>query len=418
MIDHRGARNTIHDINHRINLTPHDRTLALSNLSFDLSVWDIFGTLTAGATLVLPNPGTQRDPHHWNTLIHHHHITIWNSVPALFELLTEHRHHTHDHTPTLRTALLSGDWIPLTLPPRAHTTFPHLTLHSLGGATEASIWSIHHPITTINPQWTSIPYGKPLTNQTLHILDHHQKPRPPYTTGHIHIGGTGTALGYWKDPHKTNNAFTTNPHTHQRLYRTGDLGRYWPDGTIEFLGREDQQTKINGYRIEPGEIDNTLTTHPHIHTTLTTTHTNPTTNTRQLTTYIIPTNPTTPPNPQDIRNWLHTKLPHYMIPTHIITLDKLPLTPNGKINHKALPHPTTQPHNTTHTPPTTPTEHTLTTIWTQLLNPPHPLSTTHNLFQLGADSLLALRATAQADQHGLHLTLPDIFNNPTINQQA
>ncbi|WP_328941211.1 AMP-binding protein [Streptomyces sp. NBC_00250] len=203
MIDHRGALNTIHDINNRTQLTPHDTILGISSLSFDLSVWDIFGTLTAGATLVLPNPGTQRDPHHWNHLITHHHITTWNSVPALFELLTEHRNQNNTPTnTTLKTALLSGDWIPLTLPQRAKNTFPHLQLHSLGGATEASIWSIHHPITTTPEEWTSIPYGKPLTNQTMHILDHHQNPRPPYTTGHIHIGGTGVALGYWKDPQK------------------------------------------------------------------------------------------------------------------------------------------------------------------------------------------------------------------------
>ncbi|MFJ4953903.1 AMP-binding protein, partial [Streptomyces sp. NPDC088760] len=328
MIDHRGARNTIEDINQRIALTPQDRVLAVSSLSFDLSVWDIFGTLATGAALVLPDPGTERDPQHWSDLADTHTVTVWNSVPALFELYTEHRTQQHQPKTGLRTAMLSGDWIPLTLPERAWKTFPGIHLHSLGGATEASIWSIHHPITHLDPTWTSIPYGTALTNQTMHVLDHQMRTRPPHATGDIYIGGLGTAHGYWKDHDKTTTSFITHPHTGQRLYRTGDLGRYHPDGTIEFLGRQDHQVKINGYRIELGEIDTALTTHPHVTNAVTTTDTTPQ-GTKRLITYLT-LDATV--ETEHLREWLRAKIPAYMVPPVLVVLDDIPLSSNGKID--------------------------------------------------------------------------------------
>ncbi|WP_414575218.1 amino acid adenylation domain-containing protein [Anabaena sp. CCY 9402-a] len=272
MIDHQGAVNTILDINQRFGVTANDRVLAVSSLSFDLSVYDIFGTLAAGGTIVIPDSGN--DPTHWMQLINQHQVTIWNSVPALMQLLLDT---SPTQNQTLRLILLSGDWIPLTLPPRIRSQFNHPQIISLGGATEASIWSIFYPIGEIDPNWKSIPYGYSLTNQQVYVLNHSLEPCPTWAIGEIYIGGLGVAKGYWQNPELTTEIFIRDwglgenfpptplhPHTPTPLYKTGDLGRYLPDGTIEFLGREDFQVKVNGYRIELGEIEAALQQHPAI----------------------------------------------------------------------------------------------------------------------------------------------------------
>ena len=141
---------------------------------------------------------------------------------------------------------------------------PGARVVSLGGATEASIWSITHPIERVDPGWSSIPYGTPLANQSFAVLDRQMCPRPVWATGDLYIGGLGLAAGYWRDPDKTARSFVHHPVTGERLYRTGDLGRYLPDGTIEFLGREDSQVKVQGFRIELGEIEAALRRHPAI----------------------------------------------------------------------------------------------------------------------------------------------------------
>jgi len=304
MIDHRGVVNTVLDINQRFEVGPSDRILALSALSFDLSVYDIFGTLAAGATIVMPDARQHRDPAHWVDLLNTHRITLWNSVPALMALfLTEPERHP-DHAQSLRQVLLSGDWLPLSLPKQIQQAFPAAQVTSLGGATEASIWSIAYPIQTVDPTWSSIPYGRPLANQQWYVLNENRQPCPIWVPGQLYIGGKGLAKGYWQQPEKTAEVFVQNPFeegarfqvlgtgsqvsgtgsqeqpdtrhptpippsTHPpshppTLYKTGDLGRYRPDGTIEFLGREDFQVKLNGYRIELGEIEAALLQHPAI----------------------------------------------------------------------------------------------------------------------------------------------------------
>ena len=285
MISHQGAVNTILDINQRFGITEQDSVLGLSSLSFDLSVYDIFGTLAAGATLVIPDAELTKDPAHWANLIHQHKVTIWNSVPALMQLLVEHLEATEQKTDSLRLVLMSGDWIPLNLPERIWNRFNNTQTNteiiSLGGATEASIWSIAYPIKEINPDWKSIPYGYPLKNQQFYVLNEAMEPCPIWVTGQLYIGGIGLAQGYLNQPQLTAEKFinytfveetSPRPYGHpspyqgegkvKRLYKTGDLGRYLPDGTIEFLGREDFQVKVNGYRIELGEIETVLLKNP------------------------------------------------------------------------------------------------------------------------------------------------------------
>ncbi len=263
MIDHRGAVNTVLDINRRFAVGPRDAVLAISALSFDLSVYDIFGLLAAGGRIVMPEPGSGRDAARWAELLRDERVTLWNTVPALLEMLVDHAAgRAGAVSPTLRLALLSGDWIPVALPDRARLLAPALQVVSLGGATEASIWSILYPIGEVAPEWTSIPYGRPLANQTFAVLDEQLAPRPIWVPGALHIGGSGVALGYWRDEERTAASFPRHPQSGERLYRTGDLGRYLPDGNLEFLGREDFQVKIQGFRIELGEIEAALSHHP------------------------------------------------------------------------------------------------------------------------------------------------------------
>ena len=268
VISHRGARVTIDDILGRFGIGPADRVLGLANLDFDLSVFDIFGTLATGAGLVLPDPARRGDPAHWAELAARHGVTVWNSVPAQLQMLVQYlRANDPEAAPDLvqlRLAMLSGDWIPVTLPGHVRALLPGVALHSLGGATEASIWSIHYPIDQVPDGWRSIPYGMPLANQRWHVRDELGRDRPDWVPGELYIGGAGVALGYLGDPARTAERFSTDPDTGERLYRTGDLGRYLPGGVIEFLGREDLQVKIRGHRIELAEVEAALAGHAEV----------------------------------------------------------------------------------------------------------------------------------------------------------
>ncbi|WP_158581589.1 non-ribosomal peptide synthetase [Actinomadura spongiicola] len=262
-VSHRAALNTCVDIVERFAIGPNDRVLGVSSLSFDLSVFDIFGVLGVGGVLVLPDPTRRADPAHWTDLVDEHGITLWNSVPALMELVVDHVERTGSpKTLPFGRVLLSGDWIPVSLPDRLRALAPDAWVVSLGGATEAGIWSIAYPIERVDPSWESVPYGRPLRNQWFEVLNERFEPCPTWVTGELFIGGVGLAEGYWRDPDRTLAQFVSHPGDGRRLYRTGDLGRYLPDGTIQFLGRHDHQVKVGGHRIELGEIEHALRAAP------------------------------------------------------------------------------------------------------------------------------------------------------------
>ncbi|MEM9273746.1 MAG: amino acid adenylation domain-containing protein, partial [Cyanobacteria bacterium P01_F01_bin.143] len=282
-ISHQGAVNTILDINRRFEIKNSDLILALSSLSFDLSVYDIFGTLAAGGTIVIPDKDATKDATVWRKLVEQRQITIWNSVPALMEMLVEDSDFNNS---SLRLVMLSGDWINLGLRDRIKNNYPNASVVSLGGATEASIWSIFYPIENVDQNWKSIPYGRPLANQYFKILNNNLESCPLWVTGDLYIVGQGLAECYWQDPEKTDASFIIHPQTQERLYKTGDLGRYLPDKNIEFLGREDFQVKVNGYRIELGEIEAALQQHPRVEKVLVDAVGD--TSNKQLVAYLIP----------------------------------------------------------------------------------------------------------------------------------
>ncbi|MBJ9978491.1 amino acid adenylation domain-containing protein [Pseudomonas sp. S75] len=341
-IDHQGACNTLLDLNNRFAVNAQDRVFGLSSLSFDLSVFDIFGTLAAGAALVIPGKKATHNPSEWCRLIVEHGVTIWNSVPALMGLLVDYAHDRKlDVSATMRLVMLSGDWIPLPLVTRVRNALPRAELISLGGATEVSIWSVFYPVETVPQGWLSVPYGGPLENQSCYILDDKGNDCPDWVTGELYIGGRGLAKAYWGDAEKTAKSFIQHPHTAERIYKTGDLARFRPEGLIEFIGRKDTQVKLHGNRIELGEIDSAVA--PLLASQCITCLEKRAGKVDALVSYVVAS---TEAGGLDeagaselkarIRKHLLASLPSYMVPKEIILIDRVPLTGNGKVDRQML----------------------------------------------------------------------------------
>ncbi|HBN10677.1 MAG TPA: hypothetical protein DD392_01665, partial [Ruminococcus sp.] len=254
VISHDSACNTILDINERFCITYKDKLIGISSFSFDLSVYDIFGALSSGAELKLAP--SAYDMHLIKKMMASGDITVWNTVPSIMELLISNI--DNDFTDdSLRAVMLSGDWIPLNLPEKIKKHFPNADVYSLGGATEASIWSIYYPVDSIEDSWNSIPYGYPLENQNIWILDENNNICPPNVRGEICIGGRGVAKGYLNDKERTEKSFFVHK-TLGYIYKTGDIGMLSDRKWVIFLGRKDFQVKLHGYRIELGEIESCL----------------------------------------------------------------------------------------------------------------------------------------------------------------
>jgi epothilone synthetase B len=291
MVEHQSVVNRVLDINERFEVSPADRIFAISAMHHDLSVYDLFGAVAAGATLVIPLANRLRDPGHWADLIRREHVTVWNSVPAYMEMLVEHLESRVPEAKSplpLRLVILSGDFIPVTLPARLRALVPGVRVVSAGGPTETTIWDIAYPIERVEPGWKSIPYGLPLANAQYHVLDDRGRDRPVWAVGELYIGGVGLARGYWGDGERTAEVFVRHPRTGQRVYRSGDFGCYLPDGSIQIVGRRDAQVKIRGHRIELGEIESTLLEHPRVRAVAVAAVGEPSGH-RRLVAYVVPT---------------------------------------------------------------------------------------------------------------------------------
>jgi amino acid adenylation domain-containing protein len=421
-IEHHSAVNTLWDMEQRFTVQPQDRVLAISSLSFDLSVYDMFGCLGSGGTAILPRTSTCPEPEQWLELIAQSQVTIWNSAPALLELLVNYIvGFERQLPPSLRLVLLSGDRINPNLVVQLQNLNPELQIVSLGGATEASIWSICYPITS---KWSAeqlIPYGRPLHNQTFYILDDQQQLAPIGVTGELYIGGVGVARGYLHRQELTSTKFITDSFSANptaRLYKTGDLGRYLEDGAIEFLGRIDNQVKIKGIRIELGEIETALLQCPEIQETLVTVNA-PNAEQKSLVAYLI-LKPNSTLTSQQLRSFLAAQLPEYAIPADFIFTNTFPLTPNGKVDLKALLGTSAKKLSVmgNSLPLQSPLEFKLSQIWSEVLNV-QPIARDDDFFALGGNSLLALRLFERIQKSfGVNLPLATLFAAPTIAQLA
>lgn len=394
MISHRNASNTVIDINRRFNVTKDDAVLSVAPAGFDLSVYDYFGLLSVGGRVVFKRSESTNDPQAWYEELATQDVTIWNSVPAPMKALVD-KNTTKLASTQLRLVLMSGDWIPVDLPGRIQEILPECDVISLGGATEGSIWSIFYPIHQVDEKWSSIPYGKPLANQRFHVLNEWLSHCPKWVTGELYIAGDGVAQGYIGDLEKTTQRFFNHPETGEKLYKTGDLGKYLEDGYIEILGREDNQVKINGYRVELGEVEVCLLTHDKVSHVVVGAPIHPKTGQRHIVAWIVPIGQDSDLNGEELQEQLkelaQNQLPNYMFPTYYILLQSMPLTSNGKINHSELPSPWLNIENDERNAvePSNDVEARLLNIWKNQLQH-EDLDVSSGFFDIGGDSLHAV----------------------------
>jgi amino acid adenylation domain-containing protein len=405
VVRHRGAVNNLCDLNTRYGVGPGDSVLALSSTSFDMSVYELLGVTGAGGTVILPEPELLRDPAHWAELLVDHGVTVWNSAPAILELLLDHLEQSIDGQPdTLRVALLGGDWIPVSMPDRLRALAPGVRFVSLGGATEASIHSIVYEVDAVDPQWTAIPYGTPLANQQAFILDDTLQPVPIGVPGELFLGGVGLAAGYLERPELTAEKFL--PWRGRTVYRTGDLARWRTDGVIELLGRKDFMVKINGVRIELGEVESALRGHPGIADAVALARTDDLGD-RQLVGFVVGHGSV---DTDELRAFVEDRLPSAMVPAQLVVLDAFPLNPNGKVDRRALADAAARRTVVVSEPPRGPLEEQIAQAWQRILGLPE-CNRTDDFFALGGDSFKAVRL---ARAMGVRLPVVEVFRNPTI----
>ena len=338
LLNHEGRINNFCDFNSRFSITSNDKVLAISSVSFDMSAYDILGSMIVGSGIVLPDPLLAKQPFHWLELIEKYNVTIWHSVPVLLDLLCKcYRHRKTIKINSIRLVLLGGDWIPVSLPGDFREINNKALIVSLGGATEVSMDSIIYLIENINPDWKSIPYGKPMRNQKAYVLDKNRQLMPIGFPGELYLGGVGVGDGYYLNPEATNKHFFQNPWVDDpkaKIYKTGDLAFFEPDGTIILLGRMDFQVKINGTRVGLGEIEHCLLNYKGIKQAVAVAY-KAGVNTK-IAVYVEYQSEKSVPTENELIQYLANKLPKSHIPAHIVLTNSIPVTPNGKIDRKIL----------------------------------------------------------------------------------
>ncbi len=408
---HAGLRNRLQWMQEAYVLTPADRVLQKTPISFDVSVWEFFWPLLAGAELVMAEPGAHKDPARLLDHIDQYGITTLHFVPPLLQAFVDHPGVARGRS--LRQILCSGEALPATLPPRVQQHWPHVTLHNLYGPTEAAIdvtaW------TCPTPPPPTVPIGRPIANLQCYILDPQGEPVPIGVPGECYLGGIGVGRGYHRRPELTAERFVPDPFSAQpgqRLYRTGDLVRFRPDGAIDYLGRLDQQVKIRGVRIELGEVEAALRQQPGIREAVVVARRDGQAGARLIA--YVTTDPDRPWETAALKSALARTLPEYLVPAIIIPLAQLPLSPNGKVDRKALPAPEWDTQRTqAYEAPATETEEQLAAIWAQVLGLPQ-VGRHDNFFELGGDSITSLQVLAKAHREGITLTPKQLFEQPTI----
>jgi mycobactin phenyloxazoline synthetase len=381
-ITHAQAANTIEDLVARYAIDGADRTLALSALDFDLSVFDIFAPLMAGGAIVTVDEAAGRDAAAWIELVREHDVSILDCVPALLDMLLSAGEQAALPA-SLRLVLTGGDWVGTDLPGRLHAALPACRFVALGGATEASIYSNRFEVEGAAPAgWVSIPYGTPLRNQRFRIVDAQGRDCPDWVAGELWIGGAGVAVGYRGEPERTAARFVE--HDGVRWYRTGDRARYRADGVVEFLGRGDDQVKLRGYRIELGEVEATLAEHPDVRAAVALVdRSGPA---ARLCAAVVGSHDV---DTAAVRAFAAQRLPAYMVPEHVLALEALPLTANGKVDRRALGALAATGRGATgRVAPRTPLEEAIAHVWSEALAGV-AVGADDDYFLLGGDSVLA-----------------------------
>ncbi len=424
MVRHRNAVNFFTGMDRAIGRGP-GVWLAVTSISFDISVLELFWTLTRGFTVVLqgdeatgarlralrPHPPASRGGDYTGAgQILRHGVTHFQCTPSLAGMMLQDPK-TRDALRRVKHFLFGGEPLP---PALIGQLAGSGEIFNMYGPTETTVWSTVHPVTR---HGGTIAIGRPIANTEIYLLDPQLQPVPIGVPGELFIGGAGVARGYLNRPELTEEGFIRHPFSDDpdaRLYRTGDLARYQADGTIEFLGRVDHQVKVRGFRIELGEIEAALRQHPSVReSAVAVWEVGP--NDKRLVGYLV-ARPGPKPKPVELRRFLQGKLPEYMVPSTFVHLDTLPLTPNGKIDRKALPAPEVVrlAAEAGDAPPQTPLEQTIAAVWQELLRVER-IGLHDDFFARGGTPLLASEAHARlCEALGMEFPLIKLFQFCTI----
>jgi amino acid adenylation domain-containing protein len=413
---HEAVSNRILWMQDQYPLEASDRVLQKTPYSFDVSVWEFFWPIAFGATLVIAEPGGHKDSTYIANLIGAERITTIHFVPSMLREFLEAGN--LNRCGSLKRVFSSGEALPPDLRQKFYQRLG-AELHNLYGPTEAAVDVTYWDCGNQAPCPT-VPIGRPISNVKAYILDRHLAPVPIGAAGELHIGGIAVARGYLNRPELSATRFIPDPFDKDpsaRLYKTGDRARFLADGNIEYLGRLDNQVKLRGFRIEPGEIESVILQSAHVRSAVVALREDGPLG-KRLMAYVVPA--VTGLDAQAMRSFLKERLPDYMIPSHFVFLDSLPLLPNGKVNRAGLPVPqqwTTAPEGQ-YAAPSDAIEGRLVEIWETLLAT-RPIGVNHNFFDLGGHSMLLARLLFQVERaFNQSLSVATVFQKPTIAQLA
>ncbi len=410
MCSHRGIVNRLRWMQDAYRLEPGDRVLLKTPYSFDVSVWELFWPLAFGARLVIARPEGHRDTDYLRAVLDREAISTLHFVPSMLRIFLD-QGGLGGH-PNLRRVFASGEALPRALA-RRFLAASSAELHNLYGPTEAAVDVTYHPC---RPGEKTVPIGRPIANIGIHLLDRRLRPVPIGVPGELLIGGVGLARGYLGRPGLTAQRFVPDAVSGaagERLYRTGDRARRLSGGEVDYLGRDDHQIKIRGFRVELGEIETALLEDPALRQAIVTVSDG------RLVAYVVSAPEAETPRAQDLRASLSHSLPDHMVPATFVPLDSLPLLPNGKIDRKALPAPGSARAELERrlSEPRTDAERTLCGLWAEVLGLGR-VGIHDNFFELGGDSILSIRIVSRARRQSLLLTARDFFQHQTVSELA
>lgn len=412
---HRGICNRLLWMQKEYPLYAQDHVLQKTPYSFDVSVWELFWPLITGACLVVARPEGHKDPAYIADVIKRESISVVHFVPSMLQAFLNEP--DIELCTSLRRIICSGEALSYPLQERCFARLK-AQLHNLYGPTETAV-EVTAWLCERESRLRTVPIGYPIANTQMHILDEHLQPVPLGSAGELHIGGVQVGRGYWRRPELTAEKFIRDPFSPDssaRLYKTGDIARYLPDGAIEYLGRMDHQVKINGVRIEVGEIENALLSHPQVREAVVVPRQHDAGGQR-LIAYLVSSTERRP-SLSEIRDSMRQRLPAYMVPAHFVFLPSLPLTFNGKLDRLALPVPA-EADIRDETPlalPQTTMEVQIADIWQTVLGIKQ-IGIHDSFFDLGGNSLLATQIVLRV-REAFHVTiaLHDVFRAPTVAQ--
>jgi amino acid adenylation domain-containing protein len=410
-IPHRAVTNCLISMQHIPGLTEKDIMLAITSLSFDIAALELFLPLSVGARLILVSRETAADGIQLVATLEGRQVTVMQATPITWQLLMDAGWQGKSDLKILCGGETLSPALAGKLLERGNAVW------NCYGPTETTIWSLVHRVEAVNDG--VVPIGRPIANTQAYVLDPYQQPVPIGARGELYIGGAGLARGYLGQPELTAEKFVRNPFSpeeNSRLYRTGDLARYRTDGTVEFLGRIDHQVKLRGFRIELGEIESVLGLHPAVRQAIVTLREDSPED-RRLIAYIGCNEGNSSPI-GELKRFLGTKLPDYMIPSGFVFLDAFPLTISGKVDRNSLP-PAGNDHldsEKNYVAPCTPVEQVLAMIWGEVLKL-EQVGIRDNFFEAGGHSLLATQVTSRI-RSILQVDLPlrKLFDTPTVEQ--